>query len=92
MPWNEQETFGPDGPWQALQLTVGKSNLSVYPSSSLMSTIIEKHICPQGLEKCPEYVTRPGLYDLSTTSAKLLEGNTTQLTSGSTLVADDFSV
>ncbi|KAI4144147.1 MAG: hypothetical protein LQ340_006763 [Diploschistes diacapsis] len=49
MTWNTQTAFGPDGPWQAVQVSVGtgsgKEMVSLYPGGSFDSDILTSKFC-----------------------------------------------
>ena len=63
IPWNTDEQFGPDGPWQAVQLSIGGSGVSLYPGGSFASYVIGPDFC-DGQTDCP--AEQAGIYDAST--------------------------
>ena len=64
--WNTEKTFGPDGPWQAVQVSLGtedgNTQLSLYPGGSFDSDILTPKFC-SGDSDCP--ASAGGLYDPS---------------------------
>ena len=68
IPWNRKESFGPDGPWQAVQLQVGASNLSLYPGGNFASCVFNTDLCKDGASNCT--VAQAGLYDASASPTK----------------------
>ena len=61
--WNTDNTFGPDGPWQAVQVTVGtgsgEEKVSLYPGGSFDSDIFTPKSCNDSTAAC----AAGGLYD-----------------------------
>ena len=64
--WNTQRTFGPDGPWQAVQVSVGtgggSTQLSLYPGGSFNSDILTPKFCDDSSNCAADAA---GLYDPS---------------------------
>ena len=64
--WNTKQTFGPDGPWQAVQVTVGTGEgstpVSLYPGGSFDSDILTPKFCNESTS-CA--AAAGGLYDPS---------------------------
>jgi hypothetical protein len=71
MTWSSQ-TFGPDGPWQAVEIRVGsRSNVvSLYPGGIFSSHILSPSVCTNATLGTVCYAQTAGLYDstLSSTS------------------------
>ena len=63
--WNTGTYFGPDGPWQAVQVTVGTDDgatqVSLYPGGSFDSDIITSMFCNDTTTSCA--AAKGGLYD-----------------------------
>ena len=63
--WNTTGSFGPDGPWQAVQVTVGTedgaANVNLYPGGSFDSNIITTNFCNSSTKGCA--AAKGGLYD-----------------------------
>ncbi|KAH8820624.1 hypothetical protein F5884DRAFT_56823 [Xylogone sp. PMI_703] len=72
MTWSSL-SFGPDGPWQAVQIKIGSSDtiVSLYPGGSWSSHILSPRICSNASLGDVCYAQSAGLYDytLSDTSA-----------------------
>ena len=66
MTWSSQ-TFGPDGPWQAVQVTVGTGDgaaqVDLYPGGSFDSAILTPDYCNGSTTSC--IASAGGLYDPS---------------------------
>ena len=68
MNWNTQTTFGPDGPWQGVQMTIGQDNpptiggsdVTLYPGGIYQSVIYDSFFC-NGSTNC--LAAEAGLYD-----------------------------
>ena len=101
IPWS-QNAYGPDGPWQAVRLSIGGSDVSLYPSAGKASYAFSTDFCKHGSSDCT--ARRAGLYDERASSTKnfsqpLAGGPIGQFgsdaimnyTSNGTLVLDDFS-
>ena len=67
IPWNTAQSFGPDGPWHAVRVTLGDSELSLYPGGDYKSFVFSKSFC-DGEPDCP--ASTAGLYDESTSKTK----------------------
>ncbi|MCJ1353796.1 MAG: hypothetical protein MMC33_003783 [Icmadophila ericetorum] len=71
MNWNRQTTFGPDGPWQGVQMTVGDddppaldgSDVTLYPGGAWQSQILDSFFC-NGSSNC--LAAEAGLYNYET--------------------------
>lgn len=63
-------TFGPDGPWQAVSITIGSSSqaLSLYPGAIFASSILTAAICDNVTLSPVCYASAGGLYDTSSTT------------------------
>ncbi|MCJ1331654.1 hypothetical protein MMC10_008345 [Thelotrema lepadinum] len=61
--WNTDKTFGPDGPWQAVQVSVGtgsgEEQVSLYPGGSFDSDVFTPKSCNSSTAPC----AAGGLYD-----------------------------
>ncbi|KAL4727778.1 hypothetical protein ACLX1H_004467 [Fusarium chlamydosporum] len=62
IPWSDK-TFGPDGPWRAIDAKVGehKQDVNLYPGSDWETWLIEDDYCKKG--SC--YASKAGTYDTS---------------------------
>ncbi|RGP65901.1 hypothetical protein FLONG3_9033 [Fusarium longipes] len=65
VPWAD-ETFGPDGPWRAIDAKIGqhKQDVSLFPGSDWETWLIEDAYCGKG--SC--YASKGGTYDKSSGS------------------------
>ncbi|KAJ5342144.1 hypothetical protein N7541_011268 [Penicillium brevicompactum] len=68
-PWTVQwsdQTYGPDGPWQAVSVELGSSKQAVdlYPGARWASTILINTVCSDNLSTTC-YAERGGLFDIS---------------------------
>ena len=101
IPWSH-DTYGPDGPWQAVELSLGGSKLSLYPGGDNVSYVFTAEFCKNGPSNCT--ARQAGLYDEGTSSSKDSSGSikngsvgqwgsdqTMNLTSDGTFLFDDFS-
>ncbi|OJJ36964.1 hypothetical protein ASPWEDRAFT_50338 [Aspergillus wentii DTO 134E9] len=70
MDWSSK-TFGPDGPWHAVKLTIGsdKQNIAVYPGSRFTNTILAKSICDNTTTSTTCYANDAGLYNPKTSAS-----------------------
>ncbi|KAI1075554.1 acid protease [Whalleya microplaca] len=62
VPWSDK-VFGPDGPWQAVEVTVGRDQkISLYPGHEFQSFILTNSYCDHNnTPAC--YATQAGLYN-----------------------------
>ena len=67
IPWSNQ-SFGPEGPWQAVQLRVGASDLGLYSGGDFASCVFNTAFCAAGPSSCP--ASRAGLYDAAASTTK----------------------
>ena len=67
LPWSST-SYGPDGPWQAVQVSVGASNVSLYPSGGQVSYVLLVDACADGSGDCTS--RKGGLYDVQASQRK----------------------
>lgn len=67
MTWSQQ-TFGPDGPWHAVQIQIGSqdTSISLYPGGTWQSSIFTPSICNNASLGDVCYAEAAGLYDNTT--------------------------
>ena len=101
IPWS-QDTYGPDGPWQAVKLSIGGSDVSLYPGTGKASYAFSTGFCKNGPSNCT--ARQAGLYDEQASSSKDISQQLTgggigqfgsdaimNYTSNGTLLLDDFA-
>jgi hypothetical protein len=64
MTWST-ESYGPDGPWQAVKIGVGTppQNIALYPGGTWGSSILTKYICQGPAVSSSCYATQAGLFN-----------------------------
>ncbi|KAL1982844.1 hypothetical protein VTN96DRAFT_844 [Rasamsonia emersonii] len=69
MTWSTK-TFGPDGPWQAVQVGIGtpKQDIALYPGGNWASTILTTQICQNQAVSGPCYGNQAGLFNMDQSS------------------------
>jgi hypothetical protein len=64
MTWSDQ-SYGPDGPWQAVQVTIGsqEQQIALYPGGNWQSTILLQDICTNKSISSVCYASAAGTFD-----------------------------
>lgn len=70
MAWSSQ-TFGPDGPWQAVEIQVGSNRqvISLYPGGIFASHFLSPKVCSNSTLGNVCYALTAGLYDKTLSSS-----------------------
>lgn len=69
MTWSEQ-TYSPDGPWQAVQVSVGsyRQNVTVYPGGQFWSNLLSSEVCSNATLGNVCYALIAGVYNIDSKS------------------------
>ncbi len=79
MTWSP-EVFGPDGPWQAVQVSIGSSghNVSLYPGGRWESHVLSPNVCTNVTLGNVCYAQEAGLYSYRTSNTAVSQAITFQ--------------
>ncbi|KAL5333471.1 acid protease [Aspergillus crustosus] len=82
MSWSNQ-SYGPDGPWQAITLDVGSNRqpIAVYPGASYASTIFADSVCANTTLSSSCYAARAGTYNISESTTSVSPDESSNSTS-----------
>lgn len=64
--WNKDRSYEPDGPWQAVSISVGNQKINLYPGSWFETDVLSTALCIEQ-QSCPE----AGVYDPSKLTASV---------------------
>ncbi|KAL4785901.1 putative aspartic-type endopeptidase [Aspergillus varians] len=82
MDWSTQ-SYGPDGPWQAVTLNVGSNRqpMALYPGANYASTILADSICANATLSSSCYAARAGTYNASESTTSISSNHSSNSTS-----------